>query len=57
MKYVISFCLVILLGFTACKEGKKANNETSEPKQEVVYESFGEKIELDNAITSRRVIS
>lgn len=57
MKYVISFCLVILFGFTACKEGKKATNETSEPKQEVVYESFGEKIALDNAITSEELLA
>ncbi|AUC21935.1 DUF4920 domain-containing protein [Polaribacter sejongensis] len=57
MKYVISFCLVILFGFTACKEGKKAANETSEPKQEVVYESFGEKIALDNAITSEELLA
>ncbi|OAD45351.1 DUF4920 domain-containing protein [Polaribacter atrinae] len=57
MKFLISFCLVVLFVFTACKEAKKPANETPEPKQEVVYESFGEKIALDNAITSEELLT
>lgn len=57
MKYLIQFCFFIIFGLTACKEVKKTNNEVIEPKQEVVYDSFGAKISLDGAITSEALLS
>lgn len=57
MKYFVQSCLVILLAFTACKEGEKSAKEIAEPKEEVVYNSFGAKIDLDNAITSEELLT
>ncbi|KGL58936.1 DUF4920 domain-containing protein [Polaribacter sp. Hel1_85] len=57
MKLIIRFCAVALLVFTACKEGKKAEKEVEQIKQEVVYDSFGEKITLDKAITSEELLT
>ena len=53
----MQFCLVVLFVFTACKEEKKADKETVQPKQEVVYESFGAKIAADKAITSEELLT
>ncbi|ARV16168.1 DUF4920 domain-containing protein [Polaribacter sp. SA4-12] len=57
MKYLLQFCLIVLFAFTACKEGKKTAKEVEQPKQEVVYDSFGEKISLDKAITSEELLA
>jgi hypothetical protein len=57
MKYLIQFCLIVLFAFTACKEGKKTDKEVEQPNQEVVYDSFGDKISLDKAITSEELLA
>lgn len=57
MKYLLQFCLIVLFAFTACKEGKKTDKKVEQPKQEVVYDSFGEKISLDDAITSEALLA
>jgi len=57
MKYLIQFCFLILIGLTACKEGKKTDKEVEQPNQEVVYDSFGDKISLDKAITSEELLA
>ncbi|MCG1036029.1 DUF4920 domain-containing protein [Polaribacter sargassicola] len=57
MKYLAQICLVTILAFTACKESKKETREAVEPKQEVVYDSFGEKITLDDAISSEKLLA
>ncbi|QVY64124.1 DUF4920 domain-containing protein [Polaribacter sp. Q13] len=57
MKYLIQFFLVILFVFTACKDGKKPANKIAEQKQEVNYDSFGTKIDLDNAISSEQLLA
>ena len=57
MKYLMQFCFLILVGFTACKNGRKIAKEVIKPKQEVVYDSFGAKISLDGAITSEALLS
>ena len=57
MKYLLQFCLLVLLGFTACKKGAETDKEAKQPKQGVVYDSFGEKISLDKAITSEALLA
>lgn len=57
MKNLIQFCFLILVGFTACKEAKKTTKEVEQPKQEVSYDSFGEKISLDKTITSEGLLA
>ena len=57
MKYFIQLCLVALVVFTACKEEKKAEKSTEKDTKEVVYDSFGEKISLDKAITSEELLA
>ena len=57
MKYFIQLCLVALVVFTACKEEKKAEKSTEKETKEVVYDSFGEKISLDKAITSEELLA
>lgn len=57
MKYLIKISMITLLIFTACKETKKAEKEVEQIKQEVVYDSFGEKITLENAITSEELLT
>lgn len=57
MKYVVQFCFFVVFGLNACKEVKKTNDEVTELKQEVVYDSFGAKISLDGAITSEALLS
>ena len=52
MKFLINFCLVSLLIFTACKEGKKTDKVVEEAKQEIAFASFGDKITSDKAMTS-----
>jgi hypothetical protein len=50
MKYLIKICLITIFVFTACKENLK-------PKQEITYDSFGAKISLDDAISSKALLS
>ena len=57
MKYLMPFCLLVLIAFSSCKEGKKEAKEITNPEQEVAYTSFGEKITSDNAITSEALLS
>ncbi|MGJ8745267.1 DUF4920 domain-containing protein [Polaribacter sp.] len=57
MKYLMSFCLIILVAFAACKEGKKTAHEKTEPKKELAFDSFGEKLISDNAITSSELLA
>lgn len=57
MKYFIQLCLVALVVFTACKEEKKAEKSIEKESKEIVYDSFGEKITLDKAITSEELLA
>ncbi|MEO9570082.1 MAG: DUF4920 domain-containing protein [Polaribacter sp.] len=49
--------MITIVIFTSCKEVKKAEKEVEQTKQEIVYDSFGEKISLDKAISSEELLT
>jgi len=57
MKIAIKYCAIVLLLFTACKKGEKANKETKTTIKEVLYTSFGDEISEDKAITSQEMFT
>ena len=56
MKYLMPFCLLVLIVFSSCKEGNKSSKEVVKRQQEVAFNSFGTKITSDNAITSTTLL-
>tara|TARA_R110002049_G_scaffold4377_9_gene30567 strand:- start:4816 stop:5328 length:513 start_codon:yes stop_codon:yes gene_type:complete len=58
MKLVVRFCVIALLAFTACKEGKKESKEVEVPAaKELAYASFGDKISKEEAMTSKEMLA
>jgi len=55
MKYLAQICLITLLFLTACKEAKKETKAVEQPKQEIAFASFGDKITSEDAITSAQM--
>ncbi len=51
------FCLLIIFAFSSCKDGVKTVKKVEQPKQEIGYNSFGEKITSNKAITSEELLS
>ncbi|WP_405565350.1 DUF4920 domain-containing protein [Polaribacter sp. Asnod6-C07] len=58
MKNLIKFCAVFLLVFTACKKGKEEKTtEVKEEKLAMNFDSFGDKITSDKAMSSDEMLA
>ncbi|MCI2228948.1 DUF4920 domain-containing protein [Polaribacter sp. MSW13] len=57
MKLVLKFCVITLLIFASCKK-EKATTSTEKTKKEVIaFDSFGDKISADKALTSEEMLA
>lgn len=57
MKNLIKFCAVFLLVFTACKTSKEEKATVNEEKVAMNFDSFGDKISADKALSSEEMLA
>ncbi|QTE22044.1 DUF4920 domain-containing protein [Polaribacter cellanae] len=57
MKRIVKFCAIVLLFFTACKDGKKENKEVEKTNKEIEYATFGDKISEKDALTKDQMLA
>ncbi|MFD2530400.1 DUF4920 domain-containing protein [Polaribacter marinaquae] len=59
MKLVVKLCALALLVLTGCKEVKKGSNQeaTTPAPQTFAFQSYGDEISKDNALTSKEMLA
>ena len=59
MKLVVKLCALALLVLTGCKEVKKGSNQeaTTPAPQTFAFQSYGDEISKDNALTSKAMLA
>lgn len=60
MKSIVKFCAIALLVFASCKSEKATNEATKKneaAKEVLAFDSYGEKISADNALSSEEMLA